>query len=110
MDAGMGNGLSAFTATYDAAGQLATQTYPNGLTATRTYDNVGTTTSLTYTLPTYDGGTPDVLSFTAMADADGRTVQAQSPLSAQDYAYDNASRLTTVEDSVGGACTTRAYA
>ncbi|WP_436520921.1 DNRLRE domain-containing protein [Actinoplanes sp. HUAS TT8] len=109
LDAGLGSGLSTFTGVYDAEGRLVSQTYPNGMTAVRTYDNVGESTSLTYTLPTYSGGTAATLAFTATPDATGRTAQAQSAASAQEYTYDNVGRLTRVEDNVDGSCTTRAY-
>jgi RHS repeat-associated protein len=38
-----------FTATYDAAGRLTGQTYPNGVVATRAFDDGGALRSLTYT-------------------------------------------------------------
>ena len=109
MDTGIGDGVSTFTGVYDAAGQLTTQTYPNGMTASYSYDNLGTATAIDYTLPTYSGATAGTLSFTAVTGADGHAAHTESPLSAQDLTYDNAGRLTQVEDSVAGACTTRAY-
>ncbi|WP_436528684.1 DNRLRE domain-containing protein [Actinoplanes sp. HUAS TT8] len=109
LDTGMAAGLSTFKGDYDAGGQLTRQTYPNGMTAAYTYDNTGVTTGLNYTLATHDAVPAGTLSFTATADPDGRTLHAQSPLSAQDYTFDNADRLTTVQDTVDGGCTTRAY-
>ncbi|RSM39557.1 hypothetical protein DMB66_58130, partial [Actinoplanes sp. ATCC 53533] len=111
LDAGLGSGVSTFRATYGAGGDMSTQTYPNGMTATYTYDNVQNVTGLTYLLPTYTGGTAGTLSFTAAHDASAepRSVHLQSPISAQDLTYDNAGRLTEVQDSVAGACSTRAY-
>jgi RHS repeat-associated protein len=110
LDTGMGAGISTFTGSYDAAGQLTSQTYPNGMTAATSYDNTGDPRTLTYTLPTYTGGpTANTLTFTTTADPDGSTVHAQSPLSAQDYTYDNAGRLTQTRDTANGGCTTRGY-
>ena len=109
VDAGMGTGLSTFAAGYDAAGELANQTYPNGMTAAYAYDNIGDARAVAYTLPTYDGGTAGTLTFSTAADSDGQTVHAQSPLSAQDYTFDNDGRLTGVEDTADGACATRTY-
>ncbi|MEV6351015.1 RHS repeat-associated core domain-containing protein [Actinoplanes sp. NPDC051851] len=110
LNTGMGNGLSTFTATYDTAGQLASQTYPNGMTATYSHDNLGTTTSLIYALPTYAAGTAGTLTFTNIIGALGDVVHSQSPLSAQDYTYDNAGRLLQVNDTVDGSCGSRVYA
>jgi RHS repeat-associated protein len=107
--AGLGSSPSNFAATYDAGGKPTTETYPNGLTATYDYDNAGDATDLTYTLPTYSGGTAGTLGFTDVSDAAGQTVLAESALSTQNYSYDNAGRLTQVQDSVDGACTTRSY-
>lgn len=109
VDTGMGSGRSTFTGSYDAAGQLSTQTFPNGMTAGHSYDNLGTPTGVTYTLPTYGDVDAGTLAFTATSDAAGQTVHAQSPLSAQDYTYDKAGRLIEVEDTVDGRCVTRAY-
>lgn len=107
--AGMAAGLSTFTAGYDAAGQMTTQTYPNGMTAAYSYDDLGYPTRLTYTLPAPSGATANTLAFTNVTDAGGQVAHAESPLSAQDFGYDNAGRLTTVEDAVDGACVTRTY-
>jgi RHS repeat-associated protein len=107
--AGMAAGLSTFTAGYDAAGQITTQTFPNGMTARYAYDDLGSPTRLTYTLPAPSGATANTLSFTNVTDVSGQVSHAESPLSAQDFGYDNASRLTTVEDVVDGACVTRKY-
>ncbi|WP_203826340.1 DNRLRE domain-containing protein [Actinoplanes palleronii] len=109
METGMGGNPSTFGGVYDAAGSLVLETYPNGMTAVRGYDNVGNGTGLTYTLPTYQGGTAAMLSFSAVTDAQGQTVQTQSPLSAQDYTFDNNGRLSRVEDTVDGSCATRVY-
>ena len=107
VDTGMG-ALSTFSTTYDAAGHLVSRTLPNGTIAASTYDNNGTRRSLTYTLPA-SGGVSNTLTFTAVPDAFGKTIHAQSPGSTQDDTYDNAGRLTSVADTVAGACTTRTY-
>jgi RHS repeat-associated protein len=51
-----GSGIGSFTATYDADGNLATQTYPGGVTATYTYDQTGETTNLAYSDGSYYSG------------------------------------------------------
>jgi YD repeat-containing protein len=104
---------STFTAAYDASGDLATQTYPGGLTATRSYDNAGDPTGLTYT----KAGTV-LLDFTqAYGDAntgDDHIVAQASQVngaaySSQKFTDDDAGRLTTVADTYDGSCTTRFY-
>ncbi|MEV6344009.1 RHS repeat-associated core domain-containing protein [Actinoplanes sp. NPDC051851] len=110
VSAGMGAGKSDFTAVYNARGRLSAQTYPNGMTTEYDYDNTGGLRNLKYTLPTYTGGTAGTLEFADTLDAVGRTVHSQSPLSSQEYTYDNGGRLTSVEDTAAGVCTTRAYA
>jgi RHS repeat-associated protein len=107
INAGMGS-LSTFNGTYDADGRLASQTMPNGTSAVGVFDNIGTPRSLTYTLPP-SNGVSNTLTFAAMPDAFAETVHAEAPGSAQDNGYDNAGRLTSVADTIAGACTTRAY-
>lgn len=108
LHAGMG-ALSTFTGTYDAAGNLSTQTYPNGTVAAYSYDNAGDTRGLTYTFPAADGSTAVTLAMSSITNAFGNTAHAQSGASAQDYTYDNAGRLTQVADYADGTCTVRAY-
>jgi RHS repeat-associated protein len=93
-----------FTATWTIDGQLATQTYPGGLTATYTYNESNSLAELTYTKPSSSYPT-----FSLEHGIDG-IVQQASTLSAQRYTYDAAGRLTTVEDTPNGAgCTVRLY-
>ena len=104
-DIGVSGSPSTFSAKYDADGNLIAKTYPSGLAATTRYDNDGNATALTYTQA---GAT--WMAFSAAYDAQGRIVTQTSPQSSQNYAYDNADRLTAVQDSYGSACTTRLYA
>ncbi len=97
-----------FIASWNADGNPATVLYPNGLTATRQYDNTGFATALTYT----SGGTTRAR-FSQVADAQSRVGVQTSPQSAQTFGYDLAGRLARVADTVtsasAGSCTTRAY-
>jgi YD repeat-containing protein len=103
-DIGVSLAPSAFSASYDAAGNLATQTYPNGLVASTSYDNGGNPTKLVYAK---SGST--WMTFTATNGDGDRTVAQTSPHSAQSFGYDQDGRLTTVQDTYSGACTTRTY-
>jgi RHS repeat-associated protein len=103
---------STFTATYDTDGN-PTQTYPGGLTASGSYDNAGNQTGLTYTKA---GDT--LMAFTqTIGDQNTGTdhVVAQSSkvngtaYSSQTFTDDPYGRLTTVQDTYNGSCTTRAY-
>ncbi len=95
---------SAFTASYDPAGNLTAETYPNGLVATTSYDNTDNPTALAYTMA---GAT--WMTFTATRGDQDRIVAQTSPQSSEIFAYDPNGRLTTVNDTTGGACTTRSY-
>ncbi|MBP2704695.1 hypothetical protein JOL79_12810 [Microbispora sp. RL4-1S] len=97
--------IGSFTAAYDAAGNLVKQVYPNGLTATSTWDDTGKQRGLTYTKSGVNW-----LAFTAIPDADGRTVETTGPNgSLQHYTYDTAGRLTKVADTYNLSCETRTY-
>lgn len=109
-DLGVGAAPGTITVSYDASGNAAAVTYPNGLIATTDYDNTDTATSLTYTRM---GST--WIGFTQTPGSDGNTAAQTGPASSQQFGHDAAGRLTqtqdTVPDSVSGtvACTTRVY-
>jgi YD repeat-containing protein len=75
---GFGTSPSVFAAAYDTAGNLTTETYPSGLTATTTFDNTGYATGLVYAR----AGTT-WLTFSQVSDSQGRTGAQSSPLSSQ---------------------------
>jgi RHS repeat-associated protein len=84
-----GSGIGNFTATYDADGNLATQTSPGSFTATYTRDEVGEVTDLAYTK-----GSSWWPTSTAQYDIHGRQTHATAALSLYNYSYDDAGRLT----------------
>jgi RHS repeat-associated protein len=94
-----------FTLGYDAAGAQAKVSFPNGMVATHTHDEVGVPTALEYT----DGDGQALLSFTGTVDVDGRVLAYTSGASQQDYTHDALGRLTQVRDTRNGQCTTRSY-
>lgn len=100
-----------FTASYNPDGNLLTETYPGGVTATYTYDPTGTATSVSYdgadwTAPLSDAVIPD-----SAGDWASQTISdtTASLVDTQDYSYDNNDRITSVQDTLNGQCTTRAY-
>jgi len=120
-NAGQPSGQSGFTASYDADGNLVTETYPGGITATSGYDNADNPTSLAYTTA---NGTR-LLGFTqatGSAGTGGDHVVAQSSAvngnaySDQRFTDDAAGRLVTVKDNLTATgtgsptgCTVRHY-
>jgi len=109
-DLGLGSAPGTMTASYDAAGNATTVTYPNGLLATTRYDNAGSNTALSYA----KSGTT-WLSFTQTQGSHGNTAAEASPASSQRFNYDNAGRLSQTQDTVTDpvastvVCTTRVY-
>ena len=100
----------SFTAAYDGDGNLAVETYPNGLIATTSRDATDTPHELAYTVPS---STSPLLDFQNGINAAGEVITASSPESSQLYAYDNAGRLTNTQDTVTSngtaTCTVRSY-
>jgi RHS repeat-associated protein len=100
-----------FTAAYDADGNIITQSLPNGLLAQTTYDEAGAPVHLKYDKVTGCSVNCTWLEFDVLESIHGQWLKQSSNLSAQEYAYDKAGRLTLVKDtSQGGGCTTRSYA
>jgi RHS repeat-associated protein len=100
-----------FTATWDADGNLLTENYPGGITATRTYDETGAATSLSYSGQDWSAPLADTVVPNAAGDWVNQSITdtATSLVSTQNYAYDNADRISTVQDTLAGQCTTRSY-
>ena len=100
----------SFTGTYNADGQLTSQTWPDGMTSTWTYDPTGAATALS----DVKGGN------TFLSDTQVSTIHGQwatesgvlLPLN-RAYTYDPAGRLTQVADTstdpLHPGCTTRVY-
>ncbi len=100
-----GGGSAAFDLSYDPQGQPSSVRYPNGTIATSEYDEVGNQIGLSYA----DSTGLSILNFTREYDVTGRVVSALSTASSQSYQYDALGRLSVVDDSQDGSCTTRMY-
>jgi RHS repeat-associated protein len=101
-----------FTASYDASGQLATETDPIGVTTTLGRNETGQLVTLTAA----KGGAawlgPDTTTpyETAIPNVFGQLLTDARPAGLQNYSYDSAGRLTQTSDTTTGAsCTIRAY-
>jgi RHS repeat-associated protein len=102
-DSAIGND-KPFTATYDADGQIVSETLPNGLRAETTYDETGSPIQLRYLK-----GTSTWLEESVAESIHGQWRAHTVTLSSQEYSYDRAGRLAQVKDTVGQACTERSY-
>lgn len=84
-----GGTSATFAATFDANGTPATQTYPGGLTASYTRDEAGQLTNIDYAKS--GNYWPDS---TGQYNIHGQQTNGTVALSAYDYSYDGAGRLT----------------
>jgi RHS repeat-associated protein len=99
-----------FTGTYDADGNLLSQALPNGITECTSYDATDEPIGRSY----IEGGTcaspaTVLLDYTVGPSIHGQWLTQSGPLSSQAYTYDAAGRLSQVQDTVSGQCTTRQY-
>jgi RHS repeat-associated protein len=100
----------AFSASYDPDGALVSGTYPNGMSVDTVFDETGAATDLTYTKTSNCSSNCVWVEDHVSESIHGQWVERQSKLSSQQYAYDQAGRLTLVKDTpTGQGCTTRAY-
>jgi RHS repeat-associated protein len=100
-----------FTASYDLEGKMTSETYPNGMTATYGYDPAGDTTSLVYKKETHCTEKCEWYKDTVVPTINGQWATQTSTFAKQNYTYDAAGRLTSVqEEPVGKGCMTRVYA
>jgi RHS repeat-associated protein len=99
----------AITGTYDADGNLTSQSLPGGLNVVTTFDATGTPVRRCYIKATACSASA-WMDFTAVQNVHGQQKSVQSAgVSSQNYTYDNAGRLTQAQDTVGGQCTVRTY-
>jgi len=97
----------SFSASYDANGALANETYPTGMTQVVGRDESGQPTTLTDT----SSGSAVWFSDSELASIHGQELARATTNGSQYYNYDVAGRLSSVQDSPTGAgCTTRTYA
>ncbi len=103
-----------FTGTYDPEGNLLVEGYPNGMTATYTYSQVGAPVALEYKKTTHCTEEKEKCKWfkdNVLPSIYGQWASQNSTLSEQFYEYDEVGRLRQVRDTpVGGkGCTMRAY-
>jgi YD repeat-containing protein len=106
-----GSGAGTFTAGYNVEGKIVSERYPDGLTATTTYNPVGQAVALEYVKSAPCGATCDWFSDAVVPSIHGEILEQTSTLSKETYTYDELGRLKKTEEEApaGGDCTTREY-
>ncbi len=103
-----------FTATYNAAGDLTSEVYPNKMTAAYTRNSVGQATGLEYTKTTHCASSCPEKWFkdTIVPSVHGEALKQSSTLSEEPkMTYDEAGRLLEVQEiPTGQGCKERLYA
>jgi RHS repeat-associated protein len=103
-----------FTAAYDHDGRIVSKTYPNGMKADTTHDEAGSPVRLAYTKTSNCSSNCVWIDEQVSESIHGQWRTHDWELSSQEYTYDNAGRLTEVEDDVQvpaavEGCTIRSY-
>lgn len=99
-----------FTASYDADGSRITQDYPNGLRRAESYNETGSVVGLRYDKTGCTGEGCTWLTFSVEENVHGQWIDHTGGVSSQSYRYDQAGRLTTVQDTPARqGCTSRLY-
>jgi RHS repeat-associated protein len=98
------------TGEYDADGNLVGQAWPNGVRLRATLNETGDAIGQEYDKPGCGQANCVLYIETATPSVHGQWTDRVSTLSRRGYGYDAAGRLGLVRDTVGGECTTRAYA
>jgi RHS repeat-associated protein len=99
-----------FTATRDVEGNVIGKGYPNGMGAKLTADSTGEVVNLEYEKTTHCSEKCVWFSDSVTPSIHGAWLSQTSTLSKQSYKYDNAQRLTEVQDTPAGkGCTAHLY-
>ena len=108
----LGTNVLTFTGSYDVEGNMTSEGYPNGMTATYTRNTGGEATGIEYVKNTDCAAKcPETwFSDTITPSIHGQAVEQVSSLGKESYTYDKAGRLTQVQETpTGEGCTTRIY-
>ncbi|MGW7431519.1 DNRLRE domain-containing protein [Streptomyces sp. NPDC054861] len=98
----------AFAGTYDADGELATETLPGAIALTVDRDPAGNTTARRYASADGTALLSDTTRHTAHGQQAGHD-QSDGTATGTGYAYDAAGRLVTAKDTADAQCTRRSY-
>ncbi|XVU27913.1 phospholipase A2 [Actinoplanes sp. CA-054009] len=99
----------AFTAMYDLNGQLAQEYWPNSVVVTHGYDEAGQDTHLDYAAEDCPSGECWLYAAQAELTVDGQQSVVDSSVGVQAADYDGVGRVTRVQRSTWGWCSTNIY-
>jgi YD repeat-containing protein len=99
-----------FTALYNADEKIIDEYWPNGMTAQWTYNSTDQPTHLSYTKTSHCTTECQLLYEQVYRSIHNQLLTQSGSLAAQSYTYDNAGRLTEVQETpTEQGCTTRVY-
>jgi streptogramin lyase len=105
-----GSAAGKFTATYDIEGAMHTESYPNGMTATYTHNQIGEATGLEYVKTTHCTEKCTWFKDAVVPSIHGELLSQTSTLSHESYIRDPIGRLDEAQETpTGGKCDTRIY-
>ncbi|HEY2334762.1 MAG TPA: RHS repeat-associated core domain-containing protein [Solirubrobacterales bacterium] len=100
----------AFTAAYDADGNVIEEGLPGGIVAKTSYDETDQPAALTYAKTTSCTEKCTWFEENEASSIYGQVLSDESTLGSRQYSYDKAGRLTLAKETPqGGSCTTRQY-
>ncbi|HEV7942467.1 MAG TPA: SMP-30/gluconolactonase/LRE family protein [Solirubrobacteraceae bacterium] len=105
-------GTGTYKPAYGVEGELASETYPNNMTATYGYNSIGEGTSLTYVKNNYCTGSEcEWFHDTLTPSVHGEAMSQTSNLATEQYRYEQPGRLAEVKETPAGEdCTAQLYA
>jgi len=100
-----------FEGTYGVEGELLSETYPNGMTAYYTYNQVGEPVKLEYVKTSDCASDCTWYVDSVIPTIEGKWARQTSTVGEERYSYDGMGRLTEVQDTPAGGngCITRVY-
>ena len=105
------SGAGTFTASYDVEGNMLSEHYPDGMSATYAYNAGGEPTSLVYNKETHCTEGCEWFKDSVVPSIHAQWATQTSSLGNDTYTYDTVGRLTeTTQTPTGKGCVTRRYA
>ncbi|GAA2509834.1 RHS repeat-associated core domain-containing protein [Winogradskya humida] len=98
-----------YTAAYDANGGVVSQQWANGITVDVEPNEAGDAVGITYSQTGCDADDCTLFSEALTASVHNQVSNRTSSLSQQDFTYDTAGRVASVQDTVDSNCVTRKY-
>ena len=100
----------SFAAGYDVEGNMSSENYPNGMSASYTRSPTGEAAGIEYEKTTHCSEKCVLFHESIVPSIHGETLSRANSLTIDAYSYDTDGRLTqTIEEPTGKGCTTRIY-